>query len=60
MEVIEQLCVKTFRIRAKNGDEFVAQQGKTYTTSVPDESETVTVFSNFWVPVPKEHFVERE
>lgn len=58
VDVVEQLCIKSFEITAQNGDHWRAEQGKSYTTTVPsDEEETVTVFSDFWVQVPKEHFV---
>jgi hypothetical protein len=34
------------------------EQGKVYTTSVPcSEKDTVIVFSQYWVPAPKDHFV---
>lgn len=58
--IVEQLCVKSYEISAENGDHWKAEQGRVYTTTVPTEKETVTVFSNFWVAVPKEHFVIRE
>ena len=61
MEIIEQLCIKSYELTAQNGDNFKAIQGKKYTTSVPnDGKDTVTVFSNYWVPVPKDHFVPVE
>ena len=61
MKVVTQLCIKSYEITAKNGDYFKAQQGKEYTTTVPTEdNDEVTVFSNYWVPVPKEHFVLSE
>lgn len=61
VEIIEQLCIKSYEITAKNGDYWRAEQGRTYTTTVPrDGKETVTVFSSFWVPVPKHHFVPVE
>ena len=59
--IVEQLCVKSFEITAQNGDYWKAEQGKAYTTTAPSaEKETVTVFSSFWVSVPKEHFVPCE
>lgn len=58
VDIVKQLCVKSFEITATNGDHWKAKQGKEYTTTVPvDDKDTVTVFSNYWVPVPKEHFV---
>jgi hypothetical protein len=61
MNVIPQLCIKSYEITAQNGDYFKAEQGKTYTTTIPDEDkDTVTVFTKYWVPVPKEHFVPKE
>lgn len=58
--IVTQLCIKPFEITAENGDHWKAEQGKYYTTTVPDDSPEITVFSNFWVPVPKEHFVMKE
>ncbi len=61
MVVIEQLCIKSWSIEAQNGDRWRAEQGKRYTTAIPKESEeNVTVYSNFWVKVPKECFVPVE
>ena len=61
MNVMKQLCIKSFEVKAVNGDYWKAEQGKKYTTSVPsDDSDTVTVFSNFWVTVPKHHLVPLE
>lgn len=56
--IAKMLCIKSYEITAQNGDYFKAEQGKTYTTTYPTEDKaTVTVFSNFWVPIAKEHFV---
>ena len=61
VKIVEQLCIKSFEITAQNGDYFKAQQGKTYTTTVPDDSkETITIFSKYWVDIPKHHFVLAE
>ena len=58
VDIVKQLCIKSFEITAQNGDHFKAKQGKEYTTTPPtQEIEKVTVFSNYWVPVPKDHFV---
>ena len=52
--IVEQLCIKSFEIKAEDGDCWKAEQGRTYTTTVPsDEKETVIVFSQCWVSVPK-------
>lgn len=61
VDIVEQLCIKSYEITAQNGDYFKAEQGRKYTTTVPsDEKETVTVFSKYWVPVPRsEHGRER-
>ena len=59
-KVIKQLCIKSFEITAENGDYWKARQGKNYTTSLPDDRDNVLVFSNYWVPVPKEHFIPLE
>lgn len=61
MVVVEQLCVKSYEVTDEDGSYWKAEQGKTYTTTVPSEGEdSVTVFSNFWVKVPKVHFVLSE
>ena len=58
VDIVKQLCIKSYKLSAQNGDCFEVKQGKEYTTSPPrDEKEVVTVFSTYWVPVPKEHFV---
>ena len=59
-KIVEQLCIKSWEISAENGDHFKVVQGKTYTTTVPSDSEYVTVFSNYWVKAPKENFVVSE
>ncbi len=59
--IAKMLCIKNYEITAQNGDYFKAEQGEVYTTSFPDEDrDTVVVFSNFWVPIPKDHFVLTE
>lgn len=61
VDVVEQLCIKSYEVKDKQGNYWKAEQGKEYTTTVPDfEKENVTVFSNYWVPVPKEFFVPVE
>ena len=61
VDIVEQLCIKSFNIKSKTGQQWTAKQGKIYTTSVPSEKkDTVTVFSNYWIPVPKDHFVKLE
>jgi hypothetical protein len=60
VDITEQLCIKSYEIEAVNGDYFKAEQGKFYTTTVPTDDKNVIVFSRFWVPVPKEHFVRAE
>jgi len=60
MRVIEQLCIKSFMVTDDEGGSWKAEQGKFYTTSEPDAGDVVIVFSNFWVPVPKSHFVISE
>lgn len=56
MEVCTRICVKEWEIKAKNGDHWKAERGKEYTTSPRLKDGTVTVFSNFWVPVPANNF----
>lgn len=61
VDIVEQLCIKTFHIESKAGQKWTAKQGKVYTTTVPKKDKnTVTVFSNYWVPVPKDYFVKLE
>ena len=58
VDVVTQLCIKSYEITAENGAYFKAHQGKQYTTTVPKEDKkTIVIFSNYWVPAPKEHFV---
>jgi uncharacterized protein affecting Mg2+/Co2+ transport len=61
VDIAEQLCIKSWEVTDVDGTHWKAEQGKTYTTTVPDDSKkTVIVFSRYWVPVPKEHFVLSE
>ena len=61
VKIVEQLCIKSYEITAQNGNHWKAEQGRKYTTSAPrDDSNDVVVFSNFWVPAPKDHFVPVE
>lgn len=61
VDVVKQLCIKSYEVTAENGDYFKAQQGREYTTTKPAvDKDTVTVFSNYWVPAPKENFVPVE
>ena len=39
MEVIKQLCIRSWEVKAENGDRARAEQGKTYTTSVPQKGK---------------------
>jgi hypothetical protein len=58
VKIVEQLCIKSFTVTAQDGGYWKAEQGKVYTTSVPcSEKDTVIVFSQYWVPAPKDHFV---
>lgn len=61
VEITEQLCIKSFDVTDAQGAHWRAEQGKTYTTTVPsDDKETVVVFSRYWVAAPKDHFVQCE
>lgn len=61
MKTLQQLCIESVGIAAKNGDHCILRQGEYYMTSVPSEdSEDVTVFTNFWVKAPKKCFVPAE
>ena len=56
--IVEQLCIKSYEVTAKNGDHWKAEQGRKYTTTVPKDGEDyLTVFSSYWVRTPKAHFV---
>ena len=56
MKVIMRICIKDWGVTAKNGDHFKVERGKEYTTSQNRGDGTCQVFSNYWVPVPIEHF----
>ena len=63
VDTIRQLCIKSYELRDYNGESVKIQQGKEYTTTLSSGAQrTVTVFRNYWVPVPipKEHFVSVE
>ena len=60
MKTIEQLCIKSFEIKAENGDCFNAIQGRFYTTTVPNDTDFITVFSNYWVKAKKSNFIPKE
>ena len=61
VDIVEQLCIKSFEVEDCEGTRWKAEQGRTYTTTVPsDDTESVTVFHQYWVRVPKEHFVVLE
>ena len=60
MKVMEQLCIKSFTIYDKCGNTCTINQGKKYTTTIPDDKPDVTVFTNFWLKVPKDHFTLSE
>ena len=61
MKVIEQLCIKSYEV-TDGEDSWKAVQGRRYTTSVPhnEEASSIMVFSNYWVSVPRDHFVPVE
>ena len=61
VDVVKQLCIKSFELTAENGDHFEVKQGDYYTTTkdTNDKGEVV-VFRNFWVRVPESHFVLQE
>jgi len=50
------MCVIPFEVTAENGDHFELVVGKDYTTSRDWGDGTCTVFSNYWVKVPVNHF----
>lgn len=61
MQTRQRLCGKFWCITAKNGDYFELERGKEYTTSKLYDDNTVTVFSNYWVPrVPVDVFYEQD
>lgn len=59
VDIVSQLCIKSYEVTAKNGDHWKAQQGRVYTTSIPENGD-VMVFSNYWVRIPADHFVLME
>ena len=60
VDVVEQLCIHSYEITAENGDSFKVEQGKEYTTVPEEGKENVTVFSSYWVSIPKRCFVVSE
>ena len=61
VDTVRQLCIKGIEFKDIEGTEFKVKQGKDYTTTVPEEDkENITLFSRYWVSVPKSHFVELE
>lgn len=57
MEVGEAICIQDWHVEAENGDRQECKRGKTYTTTQPEDgSDTVTLFSTFWVKAPKDIF----
>ena len=57
MKVYERKAIKDWSIIAENGDFFEIKKGKKYTTSeTRDRDDTVVVFSNYWVRVPRDMF----
>lgn len=61
VDVVKQLCIHSHKIRTQNDDYFEVKQGREYTTSLPkDDEEDVTVYSNYWVKLPKKWFVISE
>lgn len=61
VDVVEQLCIRSYEIEDQKGTCWKAEHGRVYTTTVPDpDKETVIVFSRYWVPVPRDYFVIRE
>lgn len=56
MKVIMRICLKDWEITAKNGDRCKLTRGTEYTTSPDHDDGTCTVFTNYWVRVPLDHF----
>ena len=54
MKVLERLCIKDWSIEDQEGNRFDLEKGKTYTTAAEPKNGFITVFSNYWVPVPQE------
>jgi hypothetical protein len=55
--ITERIAARDWEITAENGDHFAVKAGKQYTTTKhPRADGSVTVFSNFWVPVPIDVF----
>lgn len=60
VDIVNRLCIHSWELKARNGDHFKVEQGKTYTTDKDEHEGHVTVFSNYWVPVPSRCFVLEE
>lgn len=56
MNVYTAVCVKDWSIQAENGDRQECKSGQRYTISEIRKDDTLTVFSTFWVPAPKDIF----
>ena len=52
MKTYHRVCITDFTLTAKNGDTLSLKRGKEYLTSDVNKDGDVTVFTNFWVPVP--------
>lgn len=55
MQTFRRICLKDHTIQDKCGQTFTVDRGKEYITS-PEKNGMVTVFSNYWVPLPVELF----
>jgi hypothetical protein len=51
MRTYKRICIEDYSLSAQNGDSITLKRGAEYITSDVEDG-LVTVFTNFWVPVP--------
>ena len=55
MKTFNRKCIKSYKVKAENGDSFSIKKGREYLTSDVRDGK-VCVFTNFWVWVPLQLF----
>ena len=65
MRTFKRICIRDYTVKDKVGNQASVFRGKEYITSEVNDApkmgpepvvDHVIVFSNFWFPVPVEHF----
>jgi hypothetical protein len=56
MRTYKRICIEDYTVKADNGDTLTLLRGHEYITSAEREDGEVTVYSSFWVPVPRRLF----